>query len=479
MSDDTHDPGDPESLPPPAGPLGREKPVRPSGWQPGQDPWAPITEASRDPRAAFESELPPPPAAWLSKAPADGGSMPALAPGGSPPPPPHRPPVAAIPPPPPPRERYPMVFDIAYPEQLSRWKTLLRGFFIVPAFVFFYLASTLLNAALVVGWTGVFWRKKYPAWAFAGAAGALDYYARFASYWLLLSDTFPGMDREASPVRLDFDAPPRGSISRWRVILWKSALLIPHLFFLGALATGLWVVTVIAWFGILFTGNYPRGLFGFSVGVLRWQFRITAYFASFNDRFPPYSLSAEAGPASKTSTVWSGAVGLLIGGSMTAGIIALAVAGSRTHTEDVNYAELQSGASPVVFGFDKVGGAVLLTLNGVTDPGDNLVKILTLEKGERIVVFEWNIVNFSGASQGVDAHPALYTVSVAGKDGRHERDLDAVFVSVNNRAAPATVRSVASATVQAVFVVPADATPVQLQFNGGFAGVGGVTYRFK
>ena len=70
-------------------------------------------------------------------------------------------------------------------------------------------------------------------------------------------------------------------------------------------------------------------------------------------------------------------------------------------------------------------------------------------------------------------------MSVAGKDGRHERDLAAVFVSVNNRAAPATVRSVASATVQAVFVVPADATPVQLQFNGGFAGVGGVTYRFK
>lgn len=251
------------------------------------------------------------------------------------------------------------------------------------------------------------------------------------------------------------------------------------MFFLGALGIGLWVVTVIAWLGILVTGNYPRGLFGFAVGVLRWQFRITAYFASFNDRFPPYSLSAEAGPAGKTSTAWSAIIGLLVAGSMTAGFIAVVVAGSRTHTEDVSYAALQGGAAPVVFGFDKFDGTVLLTLNGVTDPGDDLIRILTHEKGERIVVFEWNIVNFSGASQRVDASPAIYTVSVTDKDGKHRRDLDPVFISVDNGAAPATLPTVSSATVQAVFVVPLESTPVQLQFSGGFAGVGGITYRFR
>jgi hypothetical protein len=369
-----------------------------------------------------------------------------------------------------------MEFDIAYPERLSRWKTLLRGILILPAFVFIYLASSLINIAFLVGWTGAFWRKKYPSWAFAGAAGALDYQARFAAYWLLLSDKFPGMDREASPVRLDFDFPPQGNISRWRVIVWKSFLLIPHAFVLGALGIALFVVTVIAWFGILFTGHYPRGLFGFSAGVLRWQFRVTAYFASFNDRFPPYSLSAEAGPASNTSTVWSGVIGLLLGGSMTAGIIALAVVASRTHTEDASYTELQRGASPVLVSFDKPAGLIVLSLTRVIDPGDSLVKILTPGKGERIVVFEWEVVNLSSAGQDIDAHPALYTVNVAG-DG--ERDLEAVFVSVENRSAPVSIRKGVSVTVQAAFVVPADATPVQLQFSGGFAGVGGVTYRFK
>lgn len=228
MSDDTQDPADPEALPPPPPPLGREKPMRPSGWQPGQTPWVPVPESSRDPRSAFESEPPAQPPVWLSPAPGEGGQA-SLPTDGSPPPPPMppeqppRPPVAEVPPPLPPRDRYPMLFDVAYPDSLSRWKTLLRGFLMIPAFFFIYLASALLNAAVVVGWTGVFWRKKYPSWAFAAAAGVLDYYARFASYWLLLTDKFPGMDREASPVSLDFDPPPQGSISRWRVIFWKSA----------------------------------------------------------------------------------------------------------------------------------------------------------------------------------------------------------------------------------------------------------------
>ena len=56
------------------------------------------------------------------------------------------------------------------------------------------------------------------------------------------------------------------------------------------------VVTFIAWWAILATGRYPRGLFGFVTGVQRWQFRMAGYFASYNDRFPPYSLSEESGP---------------------------------------------------------------------------------------------------------------------------------------------------------------------------------------
>ena len=73
--------------------------------------------------------------------------------------------------------------------------------------------------------------------------------------------------------------------------LVKWLLAIPHyivLFFLGIAA---FVSVVIAWFAILFTGRYPRGLFDFVVGVYRWFLRVDAYaFLLVTDRYPPFSL---------------------------------------------------------------------------------------------------------------------------------------------------------------------------------------------
>jgi len=130
-------------------------------------------------------------------------------------------------------------------------------------------------------------RRKYPRWWFDFLVNLLRYQYRINAYVSLLRDDYPALEEDQA-VHLEVDYPE--TLNRWLPLI-KWLLAIPHYIVLFFLLIGVYVALIIAWFAILFTGRFPRGLFDFLVGVNRWSLRVSAYaFYLFTDDYPPFSL---------------------------------------------------------------------------------------------------------------------------------------------------------------------------------------------
>jgi hypothetical protein len=93
------------------------------------------------------------------------------------------------------------------------------------------------------------------------------------------------------PVNIQIEYPEKLSRGHLLLKLFFAPLYvyIPHGFLLFFYAIGVMVVSFIAWWAILFTGRYPRGMFDYVVGFKRWLARVNAYVQGFTDVYPPFS----------------------------------------------------------------------------------------------------------------------------------------------------------------------------------------------
>jgi hypothetical protein len=138
----------------------------------------------------------------------------------------------------------------------------------------------------------ILFRQKYPRWWFDFNLQLTRFSTRVASYLALMSDRYPSTDEEQS-VHLDLDYPDvKQDLNRWLPLV-KWFLAIPHYIVLVFLGIAAVFAVVMAWFAILFTGRYPRGLFHFVEGVMRWGLRVEAYsMLLVTDKYPPFRLAA-------------------------------------------------------------------------------------------------------------------------------------------------------------------------------------------
>jgi hypothetical protein len=106
----------------------------------------------------------------------------------------------------------------------------------------------------------------------------------------------------ASAIQLDLDAPLK--VARWRVI-GNPIMAIPHGIFLYVLGLVLNVITLIAWFAILFTGKYPPGLFEFSAGIHRYQWRVGSFYLFMREPYPAFGIPGGSAEPGGDPATWS------------------------------------------------------------------------------------------------------------------------------------------------------------------------------
>jgi hypothetical protein len=205
-------------------------------------------------------------------------------------------------------DTYPVGFSVEYPDrQLNRLTTAFRIFTVIPIAIVLATIDGYSGqwdggaetTTIAVGGTGLLFlppllmlvfRQKYPRWWFEWNRELLRFANRVGVYLALMEDRYPSTD-EHQAVRLEFEFPDaRVGLNRWLPLV-KWFLAIPHYIVLFFLYIGVIVVVIVAWFAILFTGRYPRGVFDYVEGVIRWHNRVVAYaFILVTDDYPPFRL---------------------------------------------------------------------------------------------------------------------------------------------------------------------------------------------
>ncbi len=254
------------------------------------------SEPTNTPPSIPPPDFPPPPVAGSDP----GTSAPGPAPGMPPPPPPPGPPPVAATPPMVAHHQasasaYPIDVGVETPDPIARWRPLVQWILAIPLFIVLYLYRIVAEILAVVGWFIALVTGQLPVALGDVIAGYYRYAWRAYSYAWFLRDQYPpfgpaigysdpGNDPAWFEVR-------RGSeLSRLKV-LFRIILVIPQLIVIFFLLIALYVVMVIAFFAVLFTGRWPAGLRNFVVGVGRWLLRVDAWLFLLADPYPPFSLA--------------------------------------------------------------------------------------------------------------------------------------------------------------------------------------------
>ena len=185
---------------------------------------------------------------------------------------------------------YPVRYDVEYPEELSRWLIFVKLLLAIPHFIILWALGIAAGVMGFIAFFAILFTKRYPRGLFDFVVNVNRWSANVDAYTGLLRDEYPPFSWEPGQYAVTYEVDYPEKLNRWLPLVKWWLLAIPHYILLFALGIAAFVVYIIAWFAILFTKRYPRGLFDFTVGYTRWEYRVNAYAGLLRDEYPPFSL---------------------------------------------------------------------------------------------------------------------------------------------------------------------------------------------
>ena len=195
---------------------------------------------------------------------------------------------------------YPVRFSVDYPESLSRGTLLLKTFLGaiyvgIPHGIILCFYGIAVSVIAFIAWWAILFTGRYPKGMFDFVVAYMRWGIRVGAYTGYLTDLYPPFSGdenvEGSPVKFSVDYPEKSSrgILILRSFLGWAYVGIPHGIILLFYGIAVGIIQFIAWWAILFTGRYPKGMFEFVLAYWRWSLQVNAYMSMLTDIYPPFS----------------------------------------------------------------------------------------------------------------------------------------------------------------------------------------------
>jgi hypothetical protein len=192
---------------------------------------------------------------------------------------------------------YPTQLGFQGSPQIARWRPLVQWLLAIPQLLIANALSALRGVLTLIALFTVLFTRRIPRPLFDAISMTFRYEWRVMSYALFLREDYPPFDFQPTAdddgvdphTRVTFTYPEQ--MSRWQPLV-KWLLAIPHYFVVVGLVIAAMAVVLVGFFAVLITGEYPRGLRDFLVGVYRYNLRVQAYIGLLTDQYPPFTLQA-------------------------------------------------------------------------------------------------------------------------------------------------------------------------------------------